>query len=116
MFQGGACFAGAAHPGTAAFLTGGAALAGGLALLVGFFTPIAHSVPWITLVAIGIGFSWLSIPTANQLEVKIMADFVAIVAAAIGSTLLGPGALSLDARLFGRREIIIPPPHRVPRP
>jgi hypothetical protein len=23
---------------------------------------------------------------------------------------LGPGAFSVDARLFGRREIIIPPP------
>ncbi len=26
--------------------------------------------------------------------------------------LLGPGAYSLDARLFGRREIIIPPASR----
>jgi len=30
--------------------------------------------------------------------------------------LLGPGAFSLDARLFGRREIIIPPsPHNFSR-
>jgi hypothetical protein len=33
----------------------------------------------------------------------------------VAITLLGPGAFSLDARLFGRREIIIPeaarPPH-----
>jgi hypothetical protein len=28
---------------------------------------------------------------------------------------LGPGAFSLDARLFGRREIIIPPVSRSPR-
>jgi hypothetical protein len=27
---------------------------------------------------------------------------------------LGPGAFSLDARLFGRREIIIPPAPRRP--
>jgi hypothetical protein len=29
--------------------------------------------------------------------------------------LLGPGAFSLDARLFGRREIIIPEGRRSPR-
>jgi hypothetical protein len=29
--------------------------------------------------------------------------------------LTGPGAFSLDARLFGRREIIIPPPPRPPQ-
>jgi hypothetical protein len=29
--------------------------------------------------------------------------------------LLGPGAYSLDARLFGRREIIIPQASRTPR-
>ncbi len=28
---------------------------------------------------------------------------------------LGPGAFSLDARLFGRREIIIPGTHRPPK-
>jgi uncharacterized membrane protein YphA (DoxX/SURF4 family) len=31
----------------------------------------------------------------------------------ISLILLGPGAFSLDARLFGRREIIIP---EIPRP
>jgi hypothetical protein len=29
--------------------------------------------------------------------------------------LLGPGAFSIDARLFGRREIIIPEARRSPR-
>jgi hypothetical protein len=29
--------------------------------------------------------------------------------------LLGPGAFSLDARLFGRREILIPPDPRSPK-
>ena len=31
----------------------------------------------------------------------------------LGVMLLGPGAYSLDARIFGRREIIIPPSSRV---
>jgi uncharacterized membrane protein YphA (DoxX/SURF4 family) len=30
----------------------------------------------------------------------------------VALVLLGPGAVSLDARLFGRREIIIPGPPR----
>lgn len=39
-------------------------------------------------------------------------DDAAVLAAAMGTAiaLLGPGALSIDARLFGPREIIIPPP------
>jgi hypothetical protein len=37
----------------------------------------------------------------------LSAALVALIAAAL--VLLGPGALSLDARWFGRREIIIPP-------
>jgi len=32
------------------------------------------------------------------------------IAVLFGIVVLGPGAFSLDARLFGRREIIIPPP------
>jgi hypothetical protein len=33
---------------------------------------------------------------------------------AVAVALMGPGAFSLDARLFGRREIVIPPLHRGP--
>jgi len=32
----------------------------------------------------------------------------------IALALLGPGAFSLDGRLFGRREIVIPPSSRQP--
>jgi hypothetical protein len=32
-------------------------------------------------------------------------------AAAVALALLGPGTCSIDARLFGRREIFIPAPH-----
>jgi uncharacterized membrane protein YphA (DoxX/SURF4 family) len=37
-----------------------------------------------------------------------------VVAVAVALVLLGPGALSLDARLFGRREIIFPHERRPP--
>jgi hypothetical protein len=41
-----------------------------------------------------------------------MAYGMIITAAALA--LLGPGAFSLDGRLFGRREIVIPPSSRPP--
>jgi hypothetical protein len=34
--------------------------------------------------------------------------FAGVIAVAL--CLLGPGAFSLDARWFGRREVVIPPP------
>jgi len=37
-----------------------------------------------------------------------------MIVTAVAIALLGPGAFSLDGRLFGRREIVIPP-HRVHR-
>jgi uncharacterized membrane protein YphA (DoxX/SURF4 family) len=96
-------FAGAA----AAVLT----LASGVALLVGFLTPISGVV--MGLSAMGVGLSLLPAPTPNLLEAKLSIAFVVIMVVAI--VFLGPGAYSLDARMFGRREIIIPPSSRVPR-
>jgi hypothetical protein len=45
-------------------------------------------------------------PEASGLVDRLAAVILLVDAAALA--LLGPGALSLDARLFGRREIIIP--------
>ena len=47
------------------------------------------------------------VPVPNLFDEKLSAILAAIIAVAI--VFLGPGAFSLDARLFGRREIIIPP-------
>ena len=49
----------------------------------------------------------------NLFDTRLPTLFAVIMSAAI--VLLGPGAVSLDARLFGRREIIIPPVFRSPR-
>lgn len=66
----------------------------GAALIAGFVTPIAGG-----LVAIGdIG--------AVLFDPILPTVFIATVAVAI--VLLGPGAFSIDARLYGRREIFIP--------
>jgi hypothetical protein len=35
---------------------------------------------------------------------------------AVAVALLGPGAFAVDARLFGRREVVIPRPSRPPYP
>jgi hypothetical protein len=53
--------------------------------------------------------SWFPSSTPNVFDTNLSSVFVIIITSAI--VLLGPGALSLDARLFGCREIIIPAAH-----
>jgi hypothetical protein len=100
-----------AHSAALTLLAGGIVFASGVALLIGLVTPLAGVL--VMLGVIGAALSWLPTPAFQGFESKVMTGFVGIVAAAI--VLLGPGALSLDSRLFGRREIIIPPPNRSPQ-
>jgi uncharacterized membrane protein YphA (DoxX/SURF4 family) len=86
-------------------------IASGVSLLIGFLTPVAGVL--MALATIGIARSWVPPPTSNFFNTPLPAFLVVFVAAAI--TLLGPGALSIDRRLFGRREIIIPHSPRSPR-
>ena len=81
-------------------------------LLMGLLTPLADLL--IALGNIGFWLSWLPSSTPNLIAARPAFFFLLIVAAAI--VLLGPGAYSLDARLFGRREIIIPPPSHSLKP
>jgi hypothetical protein len=85
-------------------------LSGGF-LAAGFLTPLAASAAGL------FGFAslvhWLPLPVGNLFEGKLGGTEIVIVAIAIA--LLGPGALSVDARLFGRREIVISPPSRTPK-
>lgn len=76
----------------------------GLSLLVGFLTPLAGSVVGFGVIAISL--SWAPQPAVNLFDAALPAILMTIVAAAVA--FLGPGAFSVDARLFGRREIIIP--------
>lgn len=69
-------------------------LAGAACLLIGFLTPIAAAIVGLSAIAFAIFFD------SNYTVVVLI-----ILAAAIA--LLGPGAFSVDARLFGRREIRI---------
>jgi uncharacterized membrane protein YphA (DoxX/SURF4 family) len=82
--------------------TGSAALsiASSVAVLVGLFTPGSAM-----LLAATVG--WLSFPTHADTLLSATAAAL-LIADAVAIALVGPGAFSIDARLFGRREIVIP--------
>jgi uncharacterized membrane protein YphA (DoxX/SURF4 family) len=87
------------------------AIASGALLLSGFLTPVAGVL--VGLGTLGITLGWLPAAAPNLFDALLPAVFAVIMSAAI--VFLGPGAFSVDARLFGRREIIIPPVSRSPR-
>jgi hypothetical protein len=84
------------------FAGGCLALAIGVSVLAGFLTPILAA-----LVSAGAVWILLGGAPLSSLASTLCAALLALSAAAIA--LLGPGAFSIDARLFGWREIIIPP-------
>jgi len=80
-----------------------AVIAGGM-LIAGFLTPIAGTL--LALEALGLALAVVPVPTPNIWDSQTAAILGATILVAI--TGLGPGAFSVDARVFGRREIIIP--------
>ena len=88
------------------WILGLACFTSGSLLLIGFLTPIAGTVA--SVFAIALAVSALPTCTPNLFDSRMAALLgLTMLLALLG---LGPGAFSLDARLFGRREIIIPPP------
>ncbi len=82
----------------------------GVCLLIGFLTPLMS-----VLAGLGCIASWMALlptPAASLFDGKLVA--LQLVAMALAVAVLGPGAYSVDARLFGRREIVIPPVVRDP--
>jgi uncharacterized membrane protein YphA (DoxX/SURF4 family) len=73
----------------------------GTLLLVGFLTRLAAAAA-----VVGSGLSWFARSGVGVSEGHMTAALAMVIAAAV--VCLGPGAFSLDARLFGRREIILP--------
>jgi uncharacterized membrane protein YphA (DoxX/SURF4 family) len=86
-------------------------LLSGVCLLIGFLTPVLSVLA--CLESLGIVNSWGPLKLLSPFESKLALVPIVVIAAAIA--LLGPGAFSLDARLFGWREIVIPPATRPPQ-
>jgi len=76
----------------------------GVSVLIGFLTPILSLLA--ALECLGVALSWFSLPLLGWFACKWVSAETFAMCAAIA--LLGPGAFSLDARLFGWREIVIP--------
>jgi uncharacterized membrane protein YphA (DoxX/SURF4 family) len=99
---------GAAHLRAASLASPGAYGAGmieigaGLLLGIGLMSPVAAAAAAALVAASALA------PDAS------VADLVPSFVMAVAVVLLGPGAYSLDARLFGRREIVLPHAPRRP--
>jgi uncharacterized membrane protein YphA (DoxX/SURF4 family) len=92
------------HLGLVTAAVGVLAIASSVSLLIGYLTPF--SAVLVALTSLGTTISWFPAPNPNVFDTKLATALAAVIAVAI--VCLGPGAFSLDARLFGRREITIP--------
>jgi uncharacterized membrane protein YphA (DoxX/SURF4 family) len=88
-----------------AWAVGLAAILAGCLLVIGFLTPLAGSLA--ALGALGVWLSLIPACTPTLFDSTLAAVFGQTILWAIVT--LGPGEFSVDARLFGRREIIFPP-------
>jgi uncharacterized membrane protein YphA (DoxX/SURF4 family) len=83
----------------------------GVCLMIGFLTPIASILAGVGCVASNI--SWVPAPVTTLFDGPLVS--LEMIVMAVSIAMLGPGAFALDARLFGRREIVIPPAPREPK-
>jgi uncharacterized membrane protein YphA (DoxX/SURF4 family) len=104
-FQGVGYFISWTNPALKALAIGILCIASGACLVAGFLTPVACT--FAVLCSIGFSNSWLPLPEHGVLSGNIV--IVNMIVMAIVIAVLGPGAFSLDSRMFGRREIVIPP-------
>lgn len=79
-----------------------------LMIIAGYRTRVAAVAATVAIV-VGM-ISCTGGPGLQVLDTRTTEVFAIMIAAAVAC--LGPGAFSLDSRLFGRREIIIPKFHR----
>jgi putative oxidoreductase len=77
-----------------AWIVIGFSLASSVSLIAGFMTPAIA-------IIVAIGASLLAVS-------GLLSSPFAVIIPAAAIALLGPGAYSLDARMFGRREIFVP--------
>ena len=87
-------------------------VATGALLLIGYLTPVASVLAGL-LFTINM-LTWFKIRSPNPLNVKLQVALGILISAAV--LCLGPGAFSIDSRIFGRREIRIPDVSTPPEP
>ena len=73
-------------------------------MMIGFLTPIVGAVVGIGATAVGLSLLPPCATTLFDSRTPVVLGVTILLAIIV----LGPGAVSVDARLFGRREIIIP--------
>jgi len=76
----------------------------GGSILMGFLTPICCGLAAVTNVIMNL----VRLPSSQASALASSVAHLNLAIICVALVLLGPGAFSLDARLFGRREIIIP--------
>jgi len=87
------------------------AFASGVSILIGFLTPIASLVA--VVVSATVALSLFPQHTLDLVQPPPAAALLGVIVLALA--FLGPGAFSVDSRLFGRREIVIPQVSRAPK-
>ena len=89
-----------AESATQTWVSAALSIVSAIAILIGVLTPVAS-----LLLVVTVALFWFPQRAAGVFLDTISSCLIAVNATAIA--LLGPGAFSLDARLFGRREIYI---------
>jgi uncharacterized membrane protein YphA (DoxX/SURF4 family) len=98
-------YIGGENPGPGIWFIGLLAFAAGALLLAGFLTPVAAAV----VVAGAACVVCSLLPACDQGPFDSRSSFIFGLTMLVAIVGLGPGAFSVDALVFGRREIIIPP-------
>lgn len=100
----GICYIQTQEPMLAAWGMAVLSFASGAFLLAGLMTALVA----VLVAAGGIGIALSFIPLPDQDLFNSYLEILNLIVLSIAIALLGPGAFSLDARMFGRREITIP--------
>jgi uncharacterized membrane protein YphA (DoxX/SURF4 family) len=109
--QGYLCLLGWNQSGWPVRALGFSGIAAGILLLIGYLTPLASGVG--ALICALSEFSQFGIHSHNAFSDQLQVALGILIC--IAMLCLGPGAFSIDSRLFGRREIIIPDASHPPR-